>query len=418
MGFTCRSDRHFIRPTYRSNRFVLVEIVAPERRREPTREPINIGFVLDRSGSMGGRKIGFARQAVIEAIGALDERDRFSVVAYDDRIDVVVESRLATDEGRRDARRLVEAIDARGRTDLFAGWMRGCEQVAAHQVAGDVNRVLLLSDGLANVGVTDPRELERHAAALHVRGLRTDTFGVGSDFDEKLLEAMAVAGGGHSYFIEQEVQIRDFITSAVGEALDVVARDVRLEVSVPDGVLVEPIGRFATTVDGDRRVVELGDLVSGQRLELVLRLNFPFGDIGRSMRATFRLRDAEGVLDHQELAIAWEYADHRTNDLQPRDRDVDRAVARRFAARVRQEALDLNRRGDFDAAALRLQAVAVRIRGYAGGDDELLRIAQELEGERGWFAAPMAASAVKQAHFRSSYEMRGRDIRGRAQRGS
>src|SRR5918999_1533300 len=222
-----------------------------------TREPVNIGFVLDRSGSMGGAKIGFARQAVVEAIGALHDRDRFSVVAYDDRVDVVVPNQLADEEGRRAARRRIEAIEARGRTDLLEGWMRGCEQVAGHQVAGDVNRVLLLSDGLANVGVTDHVELERHAAELRARGLRTDTFGVGGDFDEKLLEAMAMAGGGHSYFIEQEVQIRDFITSAVGEALDVVARDVRLEVSVPDGVLIEPIGLFATARDGDLRVVEL-----------------------------------------------------------------------------------------------------------------------------------------------------------------
>jgi Ca-activated chloride channel family protein len=310
----------------------------------------------------------------------------------------------------------IRRIEADGSTALFAGVSKGADELRKFLDKNRVNRVILLSDGLANVGVTDRSELERHAAALRERGIRTDTFGVGSDFDENLLDSMAVAGGGHAYFIEQEVQIRDFITSAVGEALDIVARDVRLEVSVPDGVVVEPMGLFTTSTDGDRAVVEIGDLVSGQRLELVLRLNFPHGDIGRSMRATFRLRDAEGMFDQPELTIWWQYADDRTNDLQPRDRDVDRAVARRYAARARQEALDLNRRGSFDSAAQRLQAVADRIRGYAGGDDELLRIARALDGERASFAAPMAAFAMKEAHFRSSYEMRGRDIRGRAQR--
>ncbi len=104
-----------------------------------------------------------------------------------------------------------------------------------------VNRCLLLTDGLANVGMTDRDELARHAGELRARGVGTSTFGVGEDFDEVLLQAMASAGGGHFYFIADAATIRDHITSEVGEALDVVARGVTLEVVAPDGVKVEAL---------------------------------------------------------------------------------------------------------------------------------------------------------------------------------
>ncbi|MGH8545902.1 MAG: vWA domain-containing protein, partial [Gammaproteobacteria bacterium] len=128
-------------------------------------------------------------------------------------------------------------MDARGTTALAEGWFRGAEQVALHQDERCVNRVLLLTDGLANVGVTDPDQLEAHAE-LHRRGIQTTTFGVGADFDEALLERIALAGGGNFYFIEDAKQIPDFLTSELGEILEVVARDVAIEFQTPIGLTV------------------------------------------------------------------------------------------------------------------------------------------------------------------------------------
>ncbi len=102
---TARADRRLIRPTSRSRRHVLVEVTAPSAPRTTERAPVNLAFVIDRSGSMGGEKIELAKAAVREAIATLTERDRFSVVAYDDRIEVVVESTNASDEARRNADR-------------------------------------------------------------------------------------------------------------------------------------------------------------------------------------------------------------------------------------------------------------------------------------------------------------------------
>jgi Ca-activated chloride channel family protein len=414
MDMTVRADRRFIRATYRSNRFVLVDIVAPESARAPSREPLDIAFVLDRSGSMAGRKIALAREAVGASIGALGVDDRFAVVAYDDRIDIVAPVTRATTAARADATRALAGVDARGSTNLFEGWMRGCEQVATAGVERSLRRVLLMSDGLANVGVTDHAELVSHAGELWRRGVATWTFGFGADFDEELLDRMAVAGGGQSFYVETPEQIRDDVTSAVGEALDVVARDVEIRVRTPEGVIVEPLGLFRSRSTSGLTVIEVGDLVSRQTLRVVLRVNFPFGAIGSEAAIELWLAERDAPEPDRARTLSWVYADGRTNDLQPRDREADREVARLFAARARTEAAEHNRKGAYKQARAVLEATAGRIAAYAGDDPELREIVARLEGEGRIVEAPMAAAQVKQMHYQSSYAQRGRDAMGRA----
>jgi Ca-activated chloride channel family protein len=415
-----RPDRTLIRPLSRSQRFLLVDITAPPSDRRTERSPVNLAFVLDRSGSMDGQKIQLARRAVEEGIRRLDARDRFTIVSYDDQIDTVVESTPASAEAKHNALARLAAIDARGSTNLAEGWLRGCEQVARHSRSTQIDRCLLLTDGLANVGITDRAELERHASEIAERGVTTSTFGVGVDFDEQLLEGLATNGRGNFRYIEGAVQIPDFITSEVGETLDVVARGVTLEVETEPGVLVDTLGTFKAYTVGARTVVELGDLVSEQRVDLVLRLSFPYGEIGRSTGVRLTVRDRDGVLDRVAgvADVAWQYADNAANDAQPRDRDVDLAVATRFAAKARLEAVALNKGGQFGPASDRLAAVGRRIRRYAGSDVRLRALADELEQQTVAYSAPVAPMVLKQTHFASVNARMSRDPMGGAWRRS
>jgi Ca-activated chloride channel family protein len=244
----------------------------------------------------------------------------------------------------------------------------------------------------------------------------TTTFGVGRDFDEMLLQAMADAGGGNFYFIADAAAIADYVTSEVGEALEVVARDVTLQVTAGAGVTVESLTPYPTDAQDGGARVRLGSLVADQVSQAVLRLNFPFGDIGRETEVRIGLSDRDGALAGVEQRLTWEYADGRTNDLQPRDRDVDQAVARIFSARARQEATGLNRRGDYPAAAAALSAVAKRIRGYAAGDQALGTLVAALERDATEMAAPMAAMELKERHFASYNVARTRTESGQARR--
>jgi hypothetical protein len=302
-----RTDRRYIRAHGRSERFLLVDVVAPTVAPDPSRRrpPVNLGFVLDRSGSMGGQnKIGLARQAVLEAIHRLDAPDRFAAVVYDNEVDVVLSSVVASPEARQLAKDRLRTVDARGSTDLHGGWLTGCDQVAGSLQPEGVNRVLLLTDGLANVGITDHDELIRRAYDLRRRGVTTSTFGVGTDFDEALLQGMADSGGGHFYFIGDVAQMRDHITSEVGETLEVVAREVVLELTLPESVRVEALSPFRVEQRGGRVFVYLGDMVSGQVLSIALRLTFDFGEVGREIGTLVRVADRDGAFDQARPALA------------------------------------------------------------------------------------------------------------------
>ncbi|HJP90193.1 MAG TPA: VWA domain-containing protein [Candidatus Limnocylindrales bacterium] len=414
-----RSDRRYVRSAHRSERFVLVELEAPPAPRQTQRDPVNLAFVLDRSGSMSGDKLALAKQAIETAVDRLLPQDRFAIVCYDDRIDVVVEATPASREAKTNAIDRLRAIDARGSTDLAGGWLRGAEQVALSMAPTGVNRTLVLTDGLANVGIVDPQELARHARELRARGVTTTTFGVGADFDEALLQSMADAGGGHFYFIENAAQIPDHIATEVGELLQVVAREAVLEITAPESVAISTLSPYPLERRGNRLQVLVGDLVAEQRLEVVLRVKFGYGPVGQDVGLLVAAVDRDGALAAsmpQPAAVGWEFADDRTNDGQARDRVVDRAVAKLFAARARQDAVQLNRHGDLKRAAGGVRAVAERIAAYAGNDPVLQGLVAELKAEDARWSAPMPEMTRKSLHASASYALRSRAPSGGANR--
>ena len=414
--FRARTDRRYIRQHSNSERFVLVEMTAPPAAKDKPRPTVNLAFVLDRSGSMAGDKIRLARAAVEGSLARLHDTDRFSLVTYDDQIDVVWPGSPATAEAKAAALARLAEIDARGSTDLGGGWLRGCEEVATAMSADGVNRCLLLTDGLANVGITDGNELTKHATELLARGVSTTTFGVGADFDEVLLSAMATAGGGNFYYISSAQQIADYVTSEVGEALEVVARDVTVELTTREDVAVESLTPYPVERHGARTVVRLGALVSEQVAQVVLRLKFPHGEAGGEVGAIVALADRDGVFSGAGAQLAWEYAADAMVDSQPRDIDVDRAVARVFAARARQEATALNRTGNFPAAQVAMLSVAKRIKGYGGADPEMGVLVAKLESDASALAAPMQPAAAKAMQFASYASLRSRSPEGKATR--
>jgi Ca-activated chloride channel homolog len=411
-----RTDRRLIRSAGQSHRYVLIAFTAPTAAPKDGRTPINVSFVLDRSGSMGGEKIRLVRQAVEKALTMLRPEDRFSIVVYDDRIDVLAGSTLASGEAKRNAWRQLSGIDARGSTNLSSGWLTGCEQLSVHLDDQNICRCLLLTDGLANQGITDHSELIHHAGELKKRLISTSTFGVGTDFDERLLQEMATAGGGHSYYIERNIQIVDFLTSELGEALEVVAREAAVELVVPSVVRIEPLSECVCRGTGNSMRVELGDVVSGQEISLVLKLEFPRGKEGEELSVDFCLSDRNQILDAPPVTIAWSFAGHEANDAQPRDLSVDRAVAELYAARARDEALKFNRSGRYAEAQSLLRKTADRIAEYAGDDPEILGFIGSLRSELEEYAAPMEEVALKSHYYAAMNVKKSRTPEGKARR--
>ncbi len=418
MNLTVQTDRTLVRETGKSTRYALLTFIAPEPARATTRPPLNVSFVIDRSGSMGGTKIALARDAVVQALRMLRDTDRFSVIAYDNEIDVVVPSTHATAEAVRNAGERVKELEARGSTDLSGGWLKGCEQIAQHLDPEMTARCLLLSDGLANAGIQDRDELARHSKALAERGIRTSCLGIGNDYDERLLEAIASASGGHAYDVEQAVQIPDILTSELGEALEIVAKDVVITVRPGAGMSVTTLNRYPLEAKSDGSVaLALGDLAARQEVALVFRMKFPSGTAKSALSASFKVSDARGALPAPETDILWTFADHAANDAQPRNRQVDHAVATLYAAAARAEALEMNRAGRYQDSGVRLRVTSDKIASYASGDPVLSALVVELrEKDMPLASAPMSSGVMKRSLSASLSVSRMRDESGKARR--
>jgi Ca-activated chloride channel homolog len=416
MTMDIQTDRELIRAAGKSRRYLLLKLRAPEPAQVVKRPPVNVAIVLDRSGSMHGAKLQLAKEATRKALALLRQQDRFSLVVYDDQVNVLVESTTASAESLDLALRTLDEVAARGSTDLGTGWLKGCEQVAAHLADEAVGRCLLLTDGLANVGIQDSDALAKHAEQLRARHVVTSTFGVGADFDERLLAAMAKAGGGNFYYIEAAAQISDFLASELGETLEIAARDVRVDVSAPEAVALHLLSDFRSERQGTRFACFLPDLIARQEITLVLEARFPEGQEGEKVSIECSVHDRENKLDDVPITRTWTFADHAANDRQPRNRTVDRAVARLYAAIATQEAVEANRRGDYTAARGIVEKVAGRIEGYAGDDPELLQIAKGLREQVAEFAEEMDGAALKARHFASYTVRASRNPSGKAQK--
>lgn len=420
------TDRTLLRATARSTRYLHIALSAPlAPPRDPSdaqpRLPINVGLVLDRSGSMEGEnKFPLAVQAVEQALRLLQPQDRFTLIVYDDVVDTIMSNALATPDAKRVAMLRLGEIAPRGGTDLYAGWMTAATQMLEQLSRDNVNRVLLLTDGLANAGMTEPSGLVTAAEALRGHGIATTTFGVGDDFDERLLRDIAHNGGGQFYFVDAPAQIPEMVTSELGEALDVVRRRAALQIVLPPGAEAELLNRYRTTyAGGDHELrVELGDLTSGQEITLVVRLTFPEAREAPTTSVSVAIAGADALSSEVEGELSWTYADHAANDAQTRLVTVDREVAMLYAARARAEATEANRQGDYRTAKRVLEGTARRIRSYANGDTQIDAIWRALLAEVEMYAERvMSAKERKLSFFAAEAQSSNRDTQGKARRG-
>jgi Mg-chelatase subunit ChlD/Arc/MetJ-type ribon-helix-helix transcriptional regulator len=183
-----------------TTRILFASIKAEDR--EISRPPSHkVALVVDRSGSMSGEKLEISKRACAKFLRSLDAEDQVAVITYDDNVDVVTLLARASE----DFARKVERIQSGGSTNLYGGWVLGAKMV------GQGGKVVLLSDGLANVGrYTRAGDLERHAGISYQKfGVATTTIGVGLDYDEALMAGMARAGGGGHYFAKTADKIME-----------------------------------------------------------------------------------------------------------------------------------------------------------------------------------------------------------------
>ena len=368
---------------------LLVRIVPPTVDAVTKRPSLNLSLVLDRSGSMEGEKIARAREAACYCIEQLMPSDRVSVVVFDDVVDVLLQSQPV--ENREAIKERISHIQARNSTALHQGWVTGGIQVSKEMTDGAVNRVLLLTDGLANVGVTNVDTLVSQAGELAARGVSTSTIGVGSSFNEDLLIPMAEAGRGNAWHVEKPSDMERIFATELEGLIEQIAHTVSLGLTPADGVRVQDVlNDFEVTHTGRYK---LPNLRAGSPLEVVISVKVPARPAGErykvlDVRLAWNPQDAPSsdreILSHP---VTIEYAGAEEVERTALDGRVTKAVQLLMAARARREAIRQLDSGDILAARAILggtaQLVAQACAPYMADDrvKEEVRMLGELEAE-------------------------------------
>jgi Ca-activated chloride channel family protein len=361
------------------------------------RIPLNLSIVLDRSGSMAGDKLAAARDAAAQLVQRLHPDDTVSVVAYDDNVTTVAEP--ATGATQAGLTTQIQSIQPGGSTNLSGGWLRGRELVARVKREGGVNRIVLLTDGLANVGITDPTQLLGLCRTACVAGLTTTTIGFGADYDEKLLRGMADAGGANTWYIERADQAPDVFAEELEGLLTLCAQTVSVEIRPSDAVTLTAIRhQYPTTTLGTGGArLEIGDIYAREPKSVLVEFFVPAllddqGDAGdvrvAEIALTAHVLTEGGGVERQEITFPIIARLTAKGHAEP---EVRREMLLLDAAKAREDALRLRDEGDFGGAAsvLRYMSAAIAAAPAASGVDtaELREQALDLEDMAGRFVA-------------------------------
>jgi len=344
---------------------LLVRVTAPSDAQRTRRAPLDVSLVLDRSGSMSGGKLELAKEGVDLAVALLRDADRAALVIYDDAVDVLQPLAAATPRVKASLRLALQGVDPGGSTFLSGGWTEGCRQLAEAPPLPDgdgaatrIRRAILLTDGLANVGIVDARELARHAGELRRRGIATTTVGVGLDFDEGLLSAMAEAGGGNFQYVADPAALREFFARELQEMFRVTATGLTITLAMPPGVDGELVSAFPWERRRSELEVAVGDLPAGDEIDLVFTLRVGYGvvgdrlPVGVTMVWTDPRADARRELDASPVSLrraeAGEVAAAAPDEL------VSERAALHRAAAERRAGLEFDRAGQFAESRARM----------------------------------------------------------------
>jgi Ca-activated chloride channel family protein len=293
---TRSSDRVYLRLSLKS---------AAAKNRDK-RSPVNVALVIDRSGSMQGDRIVAAKKGAHVALERLSSDDVVSLVAYNHGVDVLTPA-APVGSSRDKLERAIDRLTADGTTALYAGVKEGGEQVAEFRSDTKVNRVILLSDGLANVGPSSPGEVAELGRELASKGISVSTIGLGLEYNEDLMQRLAAASDGNHVFVERPSDLAEIFDREFGDALSIAAQDVTITIECRAGFKPKRVLGREAEISGQRITLKMNQLQADNERYVVVELEVPKGE-------------AAGERDVAEVGV--EYLDLDGNERKKADANV------------------------------------------------------------------------------------------------
>lgn len=310
------------------------------------RQPVAIAVVIDRSGSMAGLKLQAACKAAQQLANQLTADDLLSVISFDHQVQMVVPlgapSELTSSS--------INQIKAGGQTALFDGWRLGMEALLeAKEINGHQKRILLLTDGQANVGLRRCAEIAPLVAQAAENGISTSCIGLGDDYEERLLTAMAEAGSGNLVHLTSPQQL-EAIFRAELEGLNLtIGRNLQMRVQLAQGVKLKQIyNLIEPSING---WIPLGSIQLGLTPSLAIQLAIDptmqtEQDLYDLLTVEAKWINMENNEENMQAVLRLPIVENQWWDHQPRDPDVNREVLLQKAAQQRRQAMEGIDQGD------------------------------------------------------------------------
>ena len=325
------------------------------------RLPLNLSLVIDRSGSMNGEPLEEAKKCASMLVDRMSEKDRLSVVTYESHAEVLVTSQPVSHKSRLKSQ--IRGITTGGMTALYDGWSLGAEEVAKNSNDNFISRVLLLSDGQANRGLTDDDVIASHCRKMAEAGVTTSTYGLSEHFNENLMAGMASAGQGQAHYGQTAEDLMDPFQEEFDLLEALLARRMRLRMMPEKGVSFEVLNGYSQDKEG--RFI-MPDLAFGADVWALLRIKINADLCSKKSGSKLKLLSA--YIDYLDQ----DGADQRSDTSKM---TIDLCTQEQFAVLEADETVQL-RTAEVRAATLQENAqVAAR----AGNWSEVDKIMVELD---------------------------------------
>lgn len=251
--------------------------------------PLNLAFVIDKSGSMDSpEKMPYLKQSLTKFLSSLASNDIVSIIAFSTTAEVI-QSATKVGDGKW-IENAVSRLQPGGNTNLYDGLMMGFSEVDRNFDMRRNNRVILLTDGLANTGTTDPTTIANSARKYNDKGIYLSTIGLGKDFNDPLLNQLATQGKGAYHLVDSAAEMDRVFGQQTSGLIQKAASDVSITIRPDSSVRVDGLTGYDSKPPAGTVQVKMRDMGTGDSQVLLAQLNISPSATGRKNIGTIELR--------------------------------------------------------------------------------------------------------------------------------